>query len=86
MFHGKSRRSQDLWSLTIAFVLPGRFAELISSVEFEEVQRINSSPGMDNTPFIQLEEWRIANNERKVEVLIRENLPTISTDYIKFDF
>ncbi|MET0570754.1 MAG: hypothetical protein ABWZ79_04975 [Pedobacter agri] len=86
IFYGKSRRSQDLWSLSISFILPDRFKNIISSIEFEEVQRENSSSGMDKTPKITLTEMRIVNGQPITESLINENLPTANTAYKKYDF
>jgi hypothetical protein len=86
IFHGKSRRSQDLWSIVLSFLLPDRIVNSLSRIELEDVQRVNSAPGMKNTPFIQLTEYRIEENLPKAELIIKDNLQAVNTEYIKYAF
>ncbi|TCC99546.1 hypothetical protein [Pedobacter hiemivivus] len=86
IFYGKSRQSQDLWSLVLSFLLPDRLVNSISLIELEDVQRLNSAAGMNSTPLIQLTEYRIEENLPKTELIINENLQTVNTEYMKYAF
>lgn len=87
LFNGRSRQAQDVWSFVLSFWLPGRFKEVISSLELEEVIRFNSSQYYEKTPLIRIDEWQIDENGKPSVIrVIDDQLGSANTTFKKYSF